>query len=393
MTAKKKWPKWLLNLYIPGGIALLIALVNGAFGLFGHHTSPSISNAVAGTNFNRSMAVAGNQTGNNTTDDHSTTVPQTISVGQNQAPFYAPQNTTVNNYYGTVSNSVTKDAFDALENTLSTATNKIELTVNEVHLLAQALRDLDQRTADIEKLPDGRTKFGSMVSGEPKAIIKAFDSGVQHYNNKEYGAALPYFMKAIEIVESEPKLANLIIGGGDITPKGKGQFYYLAANSASMLHSNSMASAFAEKAVASNPNAENNLLLASASASLGEESMKKEDYAAALELFCKAINAYQAGRSTEDFQITNVHLNVVAEVYGTAAQVAQRLGSNNLAYAFATNFANLAPTDIRSQLILASTLGKIGRKEDAVTLIDKAFGPESNNPAAIRYKEIIRAEH
>ena len=45
-----------------------------------------------------------------------------------------------------------------------------------------------------------------------------------------------------------------------------------------------------------------------------------------------------------------------------------------------------------NQLPLASTLGKVGRKDEAVAVIDKAFGTESNNPAFVRFNEIIRAE-
>src|SRR6266566_7263838 len=124
------------------------------------------SNVVSGTNISHSISVAGNQTGNNTIVDHSVTLPPGFPLGSNQTPLYAPQVTTINNnYYGTVSNSVTRDAFEALEARVATATNKIELTVTEVQKLARALRDLDQRTSDIEKLPDGRTRFGSVISG------------------------------------------------------------------------------------------------------------------------------------------------------------------------------------------------------------------------------------
>jgi hypothetical protein len=56
MTTKRKW---LLGLLIPGGVLILVALINGIFGLFGHRNSPSSSNTVAGTNFSHSISVAG----------------------------------------------------------------------------------------------------------------------------------------------------------------------------------------------------------------------------------------------------------------------------------------------------------------------------------------------
>jgi tetratricopeptide (TPR) repeat protein len=153
------------------------------------------------------------------------------------------------------------------------------------------------------------------------------------------------------------------------------------------------ANEFAEKAVKENPNAENNLTLASTFGGLGQENLAKEDYPSALESFRKAMNAYQACQNAGDFQITNVNIEAVTMGYGLAVESAEKLGSNNLAYEFASKAVEINPTNIISQLMLASTLGKIGRKDEAVAVIDKAFGTESNNPSAIRLKEIIRAEH
>ena len=66
MATKKKCPRWLLVLLIPGGIMILVALINGVFGLFGHHGSPSVFNSIASSNLNGSAVVSGNQNGNNT---------------------------------------------------------------------------------------------------------------------------------------------------------------------------------------------------------------------------------------------------------------------------------------------------------------------------------------
>jgi hypothetical protein len=91
---------------------------------------------------------------------------------------YFTGNTTVNNYYAPVTNSLTREAFESLETALSTATNKLELTAQQVRLPAQALKDLDQRTSGIKKLPDGRTQFGTTISGEPTVVIEAFNAAV-----------------------------------------------------------------------------------------------------------------------------------------------------------------------------------------------------------------------
>jgi hypothetical protein len=146
------------------------------------------------------------------------------NLNNQQAPLYAPGS--VFNYYSTpVSNSITREAFETFEgvvsNAMSNTTERVELTAQQVQLLAQALRDLDQRTSDIEKLPDGRTKFGSYISGKPKILIEAFDAGLQNYTNKNFKAALENFQKAIKLFESPlPSEATIVTSGG-VTPEGK----------------------------------------------------------------------------------------------------------------------------------------------------------------------------
>ena len=375
---------------ITGGCAIAAAIVAGAFGLFKKAPSPTqSSNNIAGSNINHSVSIVGNQTGNNTITENSISTPQAVSVGQNLAPFYAPQSTTVNNYYGIVSNSVTREAFEALDNRLATATNRIELTVSEVRLLAQALRDLDQRTSDVEKLPDGRTKFGTIITGRPKAVIEAFGLAVQSYTNRDYAGSLNQARAGIEAFEASAVDGSLV--SGEITPNAKGILYRIAGQSAQSLGSNILANQYAEKAVVVDPSNESRLLLATTLANLGSEKLRENDGLVALSFYSKAIDAYEASRKTENNQTASLFRIDANRIYGSAFTTAWALGSNALALEFAEKAANNYPTNHLNQIRLAVALGRVGRKDEGIALIDRTYGADTNNPEAIELKETIRA--
>jgi len=62
---------------------------------------------------------------------------------------FAPHgsNVILNVTYGNLPSTVTREAFEALEQKLKNVTSTIELTRDDVRLLARALRDLDVRTS------------------------------------------------------------------------------------------------------------------------------------------------------------------------------------------------------------------------------------------------------
>jgi tetratricopeptide (TPR) repeat protein len=243
-----------------------------------------------------------------------------------QAPLYAPGSTF--NYYSTpVTNTVTREAFETFEqvvsNAVSNTTERVELTAQQVQLLAQALRDLDQRTSDIEKLPDGRTKFGNYVAGKPKIVIEAFDEGIQHYTNKNFQAALENFQKAIAAFEiSMP--SDVAISSGGITPKGEAAAYWYASICAQRLGSNDLANTFAEKAVKRENNWQTKELYTTTLATLAENKLIKNDSAAAFDLYKTSITNFES----IDWS-TNKIPSFASKLYSEASLVASVLGKTN----------------------------------------------------------------
>ena len=205
--------------------------------------------------------------------------------------WYAPQNNIYNNYYAPNSNSVTKEAIDALESRLNTATNKIEFTVGEVRKLAQALRDLDQRTSGIEKLPDGRTKFGDLVAGEPKALMEIEGRADKSYQGRDYINALSQYEEAIKILESIPSDAYSI--HDSLTPQVRSRLYNMAANTANILRRYDTAFVYAKKANDIFPGLRNIMMYSFVNANLGQDKYMKHDLNGAFPLLKEALDLYE----------------------------------------------------------------------------------------------------
>lgn len=258
-----------------------------------------------------------------------------------QAPLNA-QNSTFNYYFSPLTNTVTRDAFESFEavisNAMSNTTEKIVLTTQQVQLLAQALRDLDQRTSGIEKLPDGRTKLGSFVAGEPKVVIELFDAGIRDYTNGIFSSALENFQKCISVFEMPPPTNISISAGGGITPEGKTAAYWYAGVCAQKLGSNYLANEFAEKADKEHPDWQTKGLLVTTLANLANDECQKGKFTNSFELFQEAIT------NNDSMEITNIHKMTgiqLSRLYGSAAGSAYRIGRVNEATQYANKAAEI----------------------------------------------------
>jgi len=174
-----------------------------------------------------------------------------------------------------VPESVTKDAIDELEKKLNTTDEKVELSRNEIALLAKALKDLDQRTSGIEKLPDGRTKLGHFVTGHPRIVLEEHAAAAQFFSQQKYVEAFSHSQNAINAYEETKKISFSLSTGG-LKNQGVAVMYRLAALSAQRLDKRQLAYQYAKKSVEAENSAQNMALLSTTLANLGkkEEAMK-----------------------------------------------------------------------------------------------------------------------
>ena len=186
--------------------------------------------------------MSGSQFSNVVTIDNSTKFFQTNFAGQIQGPVMASNvvNLTQNFYYSP-SNAPDNQIqlwVSNIDSKVNAATNDIQLTRKDVLTLLSALKDLNERTKDIERLPDGRTKIGAVIVASIPSQAD-LTNALQMFAVGNYSEALRLATKAVETVElSETK------GGFELrslTEEGKGEIYALAAQSAQRAGSNFLA--------------------------------------------------------------------------------------------------------------------------------------------------------
>ncbi|HVU07745.1 MAG TPA: hypothetical protein VHG89_04290 [Verrucomicrobiae bacterium] len=189
----------------------------------------------------------------------------------------------------------------------------------------------------IEKLPDGRTKFGGVVTGSPRIIMAAMEAGRQNALSNDFSAALPNFQKAITAFESTKSSGAMIDTSRNLTTFGKSLMYSYAGVSAMKLGSNSLAieyqkksSEYAIQAEKENPEIREKLMLISTFADLGIAYMDVNDFTNSFESFNAAITNYESLGSSNNLEISKTN---VLRLYGSATLAAVRSGKTNEAFA------------------------------------------------------------
>jgi tetratricopeptide (TPR) repeat protein len=267
------------------------------------------------------------------------------NINNPQSPISAPNS--VFNYYNVpISNSVTRDAFESFEgsvsNAISNASGKLDLTTQQVQLLAQALKDLDQRTSGIQKLPDGRTQLGGgeVIFGVPTVFLEAANAGINCFNHFDYSTALKHFVDAINIMEASKPPIILDPRINDF----RGPLYGFAARCAQNVRSNDIANVYAEKAFEADASPMNKILYTSTLANLAEQSLAKGDFQKAFDLISMAITNYESVKTIErDFLLGGRELTL----YRVAANAANMLGKSNEFHSF-SDTANVIQTRYQS---------------------------------------------
>jgi tetratricopeptide (TPR) repeat protein len=192
---------------------------------------------------------------------------QVVTTGDVQAPISMLQETGPVTIHYNIPATVTKEAIQQLEKKLEATDEKIGLTRGEIELLASALKDLDQRTSGIEKLPDGRTKLGHFVSGHPSIVIQEHEEAVHYFRDRDYEHALERSQNAINAYEDTKKV-KYSLSTGDLEPQAIGTIYRLAAMSAQRFSRSQLAHNYAEKAANAHSSSANKALLSTTFANL-----------------------------------------------------------------------------------------------------------------------------
>jgi tetratricopeptide (TPR) repeat protein len=161
------------------------------------------------------------------------------------------QNVTITTNY-LVPETETRKLIKVLEDKVNDTNSSLELTRNELRLIAQALKDLDQRTSGIEKLPDGRTRLGTLITGAPTIVLSEHKAAVDEWGHGKLEAAFQHSQNAIKAYE-DSKVGTAGVESGKLSHEDAAKLYYVGAAVAQLQKKIELANTFAEKAAKLNP--------------------------------------------------------------------------------------------------------------------------------------------
>ncbi len=231
----------------------------------------------------------------------------------------------IQNYFSPVSNSVTHEAFDSLQSIVTNATNKIEFTGEQIRLIAQALRDLDQRTSDIEVTRRPHDVWG-ICCGNAKGRYKNFETGRDDFIAKNFQSGFEHFQAGITAMEStESKLPkNTGMFMGEISASGKALMYAGAAYCAMQMTNFDVGKVFAEKAFSLDRQTQYKVLIVDSLGDLAIMGLKNNDVEGAFVSIQSAVSNYESIGATPE--TNHMAPKEVEHLYHLASSIAGMLG-------------------------------------------------------------------
>lgn len=129
----------------------------------------------------------------------------------------------------------------------------------------EKLKLLEQKTSEIYRLPDGRTRMGGMITGEPSVLKEHFDRMIAEYKAQKWQAAYDAAKAGIKVFEDSKKAeGGVAMTTGSVTAEGVAALYSVGAELAQRFSDHDDALTWAEKAVATLPTPERKALLVTA---------------------------------------------------------------------------------------------------------------------------------
>lgn len=148
--------------------------------------------------------------------------------------------------------SPTTIATELLEEKLKDQGENIKLNRDDIEKLAKALKDLDQRTSEIKRLPDGRTNLGGIITGEPSIVIENHNYAAELLRKNDFSNVFQFSKHAIEAYEScQQVLSSLgkkLDMSSNLEMSSIAKLYYIGAYSAHKLKKYTIALQWAKKA-------------------------------------------------------------------------------------------------------------------------------------------------
>jgi len=204
---------------------------------------------------------------------------------------------------------------------------KDESTVEgqDILTLTKLVRELDRRTEDIQRLPDGRTSIGGVIAvGIARYTLNEYSNALVEYSHGDFLSAFKFSTNAINDIESTQTNWQWEVVYSPAP--WKSQVYELAAVSALRIGENDSLSKYAKDAVTLNPTAQTESTFISALLFNASLEFQKKDYSNSFALFNNATTNY------EFYSSNNTNLmskQIVISLYQGLGASAWFLGKTN----------------------------------------------------------------
>jgi hypothetical protein len=202
-----------------------------------------------------------------------------------------------------------------------------EVTTHQLLLVTKLVSELDERTKDIQRLPDGRTSIGGIIAvGSSFYFTQEAIEATAALQKMDFASAFPHFNNAIKAIEAAPE--SLHAFGGEmvsIKPESKSAVYLGATSCALVLQSNNLVVDYAYKAFNSSPTSRTRNVLVTALTFSGQLEYFNKNYSDSFRLLSEGVTNYEATTVC----VTNLPADFNKSLYSVFGAAALALGKTN----------------------------------------------------------------
>ncbi len=138
----------------------------------------------------------------------------------------------------------------------------VDALTEQNRMAEEKLKKLAEKTSEVVRLPDGRTKVGKIITGKPSLLFEKFQKAVVSYQKKDFKRAFDDFSECVKIYEeSREQELDAVMVSGTLTQESLNKLYYIAALTAQNIGKYDTSLTWAKKAVDIKPTPKDKALL------------------------------------------------------------------------------------------------------------------------------------
>ena len=149
-----------------------------------------------------------------------------------------------------------------IEKETADAKKLVAVLTEQSRIAEEKLKESAEKTSEVVRLPDGRTKVGKIITGKPSLLFEKFEKAIVSYQKKDFKRAFDGFSECVKIYEeSRQQELDAVMISGTLTQESLNKLYYIAAMTAQNVGEYDISLKWAKKAVDIKPTPKDKALL------------------------------------------------------------------------------------------------------------------------------------